>query len=427
MLNSVNDFQLKRIQAIVKPSKTVYVSLPSVTLLENDMLSFNLRNAKMQGSIEQVYGPRDDQHSTAYQIGSVALGGKTQAGMTEEEFLERYPSGVDGTGRTWAESYAFATSTGSDTRARGRASFAGGTGSEANYEDAVAFGYYTKVDATNCFGFGYNLSVTRNFSGPVYSHTAVGQWNLSNWNILFSVGNGTSESTRSNAIEVANSGRIYCYLTEDAKASKWQGDLLTRREVEEYLDTKLNKPDTASNAVITYDNSVGQGFLQYTNATPYAGRLCTAASSAAGNSVPSGDGYYVQYDPIRKYHVSTKRYTDHFLYRMFNQKKEDVFSYRIGIENGATSDVMQAIVAKSLDDYALIIVQCATVDGLLIQITLWPSPAIYMTGANLKRTSDGVTCEFLNTSTTSPSLKITNNSGATINRVDCYGYPKVQG
>lgn len=203
----------------------------------------NLRNAESQGSIEQVYGPEDDQHSTAYQVGSVAFGGKTQAGMTEEEFLEEYPSGVDGTGRTWAESYAFATSLGDLTKARGRASIASGSASEANGYNAGSFGRHCVVDANNSYAFGFEL-ISKHSNDQI----VIGKYNLNKDYSIFEVGNGT-ETKRSNAIEVDKNGRIYCYLTEAGKNTNWYGDILTREEVEEYLQDKVSTTDYATGDV----------------------------------------------------------------------------------------------------------------------------------------------------------------------------------
>lgn len=204
---------------------------------------FNLKNSVGKGGVQQVYGTDDDQFSVAYQVGSVALGGKTQAGLTQEEFLAKYPTGVDGTERTWEESYAFATSFGDLTRARGRASIAGGSASEANGYNAGSFGRHCVVDANNSYAFGFEL-ISKHSNNQI----VIGKYNLNKDYSIFEVGNGT-ETKRSNAIEVDKNGRIYCYLTDAGKNTNWGGDILTRDEVKEYLKDKVSKTDYATGDV----------------------------------------------------------------------------------------------------------------------------------------------------------------------------------
>ena len=68
-----------------------------------------------------VAGGKD---SKAYQQVSFAFGGKVQAGMTESEFNEMYPEGIDSSGRPYATSYSYATALGDEVKALGRVSVA---------------------------------------------------------------------------------------------------------------------------------------------------------------------------------------------------------------------------------------------------------------------------------------------------------------
>ena len=208
----------------------------------SDSIDLNLKNGIGDGTVQQYYGEVEkDRFSKAYQIGSGAFGGRTQAGFTKEEFEAHYGE-TDRTGNPYETSRSFAFSTGSDTRARGRASITGGTSTEANEENAGAFGRHTVVNSTNAFGFGYELAVNYN------NQFAVGQYNLNKDYSIFEVGNGT-ETKRSNAIEVDKNGRIYCYLTEAGKNTNWYGDILTREEVEEYLQDKVSTTNYATGDV----------------------------------------------------------------------------------------------------------------------------------------------------------------------------------
>ena len=78
-------------------------------------------------------------------------------------------------------------------------------------------------------------------------------------------------------------------------------------------NTKVDKPDSETNCVIGYNNSVGSFKILYTNTIPYQGRFCTPGSANDGVSEPAGDGYNVQKDPVNPYHLATKHYVDNGL------------------------------------------------------------------------------------------------------------------
>lgn len=78
---------------------------------------------------------------------------------------------------------------GSNVSAKGRSSHAEGSGTQANGEFSHAEGYGT---------------ITNN-----EGEHACGKWNVSENNTLFSIGNGISDDTRSNAFEIKENGDIY--------------------------------------------------------------------------------------------------------------------------------------------------------------------------------------------------------------------------
>ena len=108
-------------------------------------------------------------------------------------------------------------------KASGMASFAGGRDSEATSHRSTAVGwkckatavdtiasggralssgYATEASGMNSFASGYGTRATAT------NQAAIGQWNKENANALFQVGNGTSDTARSNAFEILKDGKI---------------------------------------------------------------------------------------------------------------------------------------------------------------------------------------------------------------------------
>ncbi len=72
----------------------------------------------------------------------------------------------------------------------------------------------------------------------------------------------------------------------------------------------LPKPNSESNCLIGYNNSVGVQIKYFTNTIPYAGRFCTPGTVNEGATEPAGDGYYVQKDPVQPYHLATRHFVE---------------------------------------------------------------------------------------------------------------------
>ena len=104
--------------------------------------------------------------------------------------------------------------TGDRTSASGEASFASGENTSASGEASVADGMSTVASGDFSHSEGYETEASGSFShasgrGTVAdgnSQTAVGKYNTRNSGNLFSVGNGTSNSARSDAFTVDDSG-----------------------------------------------------------------------------------------------------------------------------------------------------------------------------------------------------------------------------
>jgi hypothetical protein len=92
----------------------------------------------------------------AYQKDSIALAYKGQAGMTAEEFAEKYPSGKDDWGHTYEQSFGIAFAEGLETRALGRNSHAQNRATQAFENDSSASGVESiakGINGSNANGF----------------------------------------------------------------------------------------------------------------------------------------------------------------------------------------------------------------------------------------------------------------------------------
>ena len=122
-------------------------------------------------------------------------------------------------------------------------------GSGANY--AHTQNYNTEANASYSSAAG--VGTKANYS----SQFVVGQYNQSKDYSVFEIGGGTSDTDRKNLLEVdKNTGRLYNYLTEKGKTSKWHGDILVRSEVEDLVDDKLDKTGGSINGNLTVSGSL---------------------------------------------------------------------------------------------------------------------------------------------------------------------------
>lgn len=96
--------------------------------------------------------------------------------------------------------YSFAGGWGSG--ALGQNSFASGFYANASSNCSAAFGNRTQANGRYCFAANNNTATTNE------SESAFGQFNKVNNNQIFSIGIGTSESSRENALEVYLSGEV---------------------------------------------------------------------------------------------------------------------------------------------------------------------------------------------------------------------------
>lgn len=231
---------------------------------ENKSNATNLENGIGTGSLVQKRLKSDGITWTtakAYQGASIAFGGGTQAGRTEEEFNAYFwdstknvplnggagknSSGeiLDNHSLTYKKSYSFGVAEGEQTKALGRGNHSEGyyTKTEGEYSHAEGWKTFSKGlgshaegdqttasgDFSHAEGFGTSSKGTASHSEgmsteaigdkshvegfatralEMYQHVE-GVYNADNPNALHIVGNGTSENDRKNAFEVLKDGR----------------------------------------------------------------------------------------------------------------------------------------------------------------------------------------------------------------------------
>ena len=97
---------------------------------------------------------------------------------------------------------AYSHAEGNSTTASGAYSHAKGYKTKAIGYYSHAEGYYTEASGQSSHAGGVNTKATQ------YVQTAIGKYNSPQTNTLFEVGNGSSDSARSNAFEVYSNGDV---------------------------------------------------------------------------------------------------------------------------------------------------------------------------------------------------------------------------
>ena len=115
--------------------------------------------------------------TTAYQACSFAFGGGNKAGLTEAEFNAKYPSGKDAHGKTYTESYSFATAEGVTTKATGYASHAENEGTIASGHRSHASGQETEATGNRSFAAGYKSHATNTNDFAIGEETVASGYN----------------------------------------------------------------------------------------------------------------------------------------------------------------------------------------------------------------------------------------------------------
>lgn len=104
-------------------------------------------NGAVSGLADGDFSATFNHKTKAYQKGSIAVNGHSEAGMTEAEFLAKYPSGIEPhENLNYADSWSLAFSCGERTKAKGRGSFASGFKSYAWENFSSAKGICTTAD-----------------------------------------------------------------------------------------------------------------------------------------------------------------------------------------------------------------------------------------------------------------------------------------
>lgn len=158
-------------------------------------------------------------------------------GFYSQTGMNAYAAHTEGNNTTASGSYShsegnFSSASGDGSHAEGNSTSASGQNSHAEGSNCVSTGEASHTGGESCtaslpqsFAHGYGLKMPEDGK----SGTAVlGQYNdYSDKNIIFSIGNGSSDSNRSNAFSVDNNGNIYCnsiIQTGTTTAADWSDD-----------------------------------------------------------------------------------------------------------------------------------------------------------------------------------------------------------
>lgn len=102
-----------------------------------------------------------------YQRDAFAFGGGNKVGLTEAEFLELYPSGIDNTGKDYQGSYSFSVATGENNTITSRSSAAFGVRNQVSGEASIAIGDNNNVSGKNSVAGGVNSRANGLFSQAI--------------------------------------------------------------------------------------------------------------------------------------------------------------------------------------------------------------------------------------------------------------------
>lgn len=142
-------------------------------------------------------------------------------------------------------------------------------------------------------------------------------------------GQGTINVTKSTAADAVvqreSTGSIAVPLVPNAAAHAVSKN---------YVDNSFcPKPNSSTNIIVGWNNSTGLKSIGYSGTEPTAGKICTPVGEEDGWDVPTGDGYYIQKDPVTSYHLANKQYVDNNLIAPFigNDLEDDRVSIHINV------------------------------------------------------------------------------------------------
>lgn len=166
-------------------------------------------NAHAEGDSTEATGS----HSHAEGFHSLAQGGGSHA---EGEYTQATGSNAHAEGIQTKATGAFSHAENCYTEANGARSHAEGNRAKANGESSHAGGHYSQANGKYSFAHGEQVIAN------LQSQFVVGAYNdYHKANILFAVGNGTSDSNRVNAFEVTKDGRGHLAGKEISTKEEW--------------------------------------------------------------------------------------------------------------------------------------------------------------------------------------------------------------
>lgn len=206
-----------------------------------------------QGELEYYFGAKVIDHALNSSNAEVPTSRLVKTELTRVEdtmSLKMDKENPTGTGKmsinrksgTTAGNYSVAM--GYQPTASATGAVALGYSTTANKAYATATGYSTTASGQSAHAEGQSTVASGNYShatnlgtkATASSQTAIGKYNATDSNALFIIGNGTSDSARSNALKVATSGVVTTAATPDQMTE--DKHLISK----EYLKQNFQKP-----------------------------------------------------------------------------------------------------------------------------------------------------------------------------------------
>ena len=236
-----------------------------------DIKNTNIVNGSAEGSIRSINSKAEDD---TYTIGTNAFAeGYATKASGEGSHAEGRITKASGEG-SHAEGY-YTIASGSYSHAEGSSTTASGVGAHAEGIRTEASGYHSHAEGSDTIASGY------------YSH-AQGKYNISNDTYADVIGNGTSDTKRSNAYTMDWSGNAWfagdVYTKSTSGKNKDEGS--KKLATEEYVNTKLttNLIDGSSIGSIRTVGSTEESSEYTIGDYAFAEGNCTKASSSCSHA-----------------------------------------------------------------------------------------------------------------------------------------------
>lgn len=250
-----------------------------------DGMAFRFTTAPTEGSIVTATYPTAVQYAKAYTAG-LRKNGEIIGIMSFAEGHDTIASGMKSHAEGWnttASGY-YSHAEGVNCIASGNGSHAEGTGNTASGDDSHAEGALTTASGNDSHAQNYDTIA------GYWAQTAIGKYNDNQLNNAFEIGNGTSDSARSNALTVDWDGNVVA--TSVKKSLGYTG---------EYITIAGNQTPSESAGQVSLSTS-------YKNCFP-TNKYSESTSSVLANDLFSVSGGIVTILKAGRYKVDYQIYT----------------------------------------------------------------------------------------------------------------------